>query len=73
MVIPEQIYSPLDRLGIYSLQTDLASSWVPEPYIKYQLERFSLSTERKITVSRIEEECGSSEFVINYFGLVGNR
>jgi hypothetical protein len=73
MVIPEQIYSPLKKLGIYSMQTDLVSSWVPEPYIKYQLEHFSLDPERKITVSRIEEECDSSDAIIDYSGLVGNR
>ena len=66
MVIPEQLYEPLNRLGIYSLQSDLVSSWVPEPYMKLQLKRFSMNFDRQIRVSRNKDECGPLDTLIDY-------
>jgi hypothetical protein len=69
MVISDQIYVPLDRLGIYSMQSDLVSGWVPEPYMKLQLERYTLSPDRQITIRRTNEECDPLAIVINYGDL----
>jgi hypothetical protein len=39
MVIPEEVYVPLSKLGVYSMRSDLVSSWVPEPYMRQQLAK----------------------------------
>jgi hypothetical protein len=69
MVISDQLYVPLDRLGIYSMQSDLVSSWVPEPYMKQQLERYNLSLDRQITIRRTNEDCDLLAIVIDYGDL----
>ena len=66
MLIPKQLYEPLNRLGIYSLQSDLVSSWVPEPYMNYQMQRLLMNSERQIIVSRNRYECGPLDVVIDY-------
>ena len=66
MVIPELVYAPLSRLGVYSMRSDLASGWVPEPYMRKQLESFSLDTNRKITVLKNREDFDSFSILIDY-------
>jgi hypothetical protein len=71
MVIPEQVYAPLKRLGVYSMRSDLVSSWVPEPYMRKQLENFDLDPDRNITVHKNEGDCEPRAILINYIALAG--
>lgn len=66
MVIPEQVYEPLNKLGVYSMRSDLVSSWVPEPYMRQQLKRFNLNTDRKITVFKDRGDCDPFGTIIDY-------
>lgn len=66
MIIPPTVYEPLDKLGIYSLKSDLASSWVPEPYMRLKLEQANLIQERKIYVTEDVNGCDASSVAINY-------
>lgn len=69
MVIPEQVYAPLSRLGVYSMRSDLVSSWVPEPYMRTQLERFNLDINREITVHKDRDDCEPFAIFIDYTAL----
>ena len=73
MVIPEEVYAPLSRLGVYSMRSDLVSSWVPEPYMRIQLERFNLDINRKISVHKNESDCEPFAIFINYTVLAGRN
>ena len=73
MVIPEQVYSPLKRLGVYSMRSDLVSDWVPVPYMRKQLENFNLDTSRKITVFKNKGDCDSLSILIDYTDLAGRN
>jgi hypothetical protein len=73
MVIPEQVYAPLKRLGVYSMRSDLISGWVPEPYMKKQLENLNLDTSRKITVHKNEDDCDPFAILIDYTVLAGRN
>ena len=69
MVIPSSVYTPLNKLGVYSLKSDLASSWVTEPYMRLKLEQSNLDLGREIFVAREVTECKSPSIVINYSAL----
>ena len=71
MVIPEEVYVPLSKLGVYSMRSDLVSSWVPEPYMRQQLARFELNANRKITVVKNKESCEPFSLLIDYSSLSG--
>ena len=71
MVIPEAVYVPLSKLGVYSMRSDLVSTWVPEPYMRQQLARFDLNANRKITVVNKEESCEPVSLLIDYSSLSG--
>jgi hypothetical protein len=71
MVIPEEVYAPLKRLGVYSMRSDLVSDWVPEPYMRKQLENFNLDPDRKITVHKNEGDCEPFAILIDYTVLAG--
>jgi hypothetical protein len=73
MVIPEQLYVPQNKLGVYSMRSDLVSSWVPEPYMKQQLMKFNLNDDRKITVVTDKESCDPSGVLIDYSDLLGRN
>lgn len=69
MVIPSSVYTPLNKLGVYSMKSDLASSWVTEPYMRLKLEQSNLDLGREIFVAREVTECKSPSIVINYSAL----
>ena len=69
MVIPPTVYQPLNKLGIYSLKSDLVSSWVPEPYMRLKLEGLNLNSKRDIFIASDVSECETSSIVINYGSL----
>jgi hypothetical protein len=69
MVIPEQVYLPLGKLGVYSMRSDLVSGWVPEPYMRQQLEKFNLNVDRKIKVLKDKVECEPFSVLIDYSAL----
>jgi hypothetical protein len=73
MIIPPKVYEPLNKLGVYSLKSDLASSWVPEPYMRLMLEQSNLISERKIFVVKDIIECDASSVVVNYKTLGMNN
>jgi hypothetical protein len=73
MVIPEEVYAPLSRLGVYSMRSDLVSSWVPEPYMRKQLERFNLDINRKISVYKNRDDCEPFSIFIDYTILAGRN
>ncbi len=66
MVIPASVYQPLNRLGVYSMKSDLVSSWVPEPYMRLKLEQANLNSGREISLVRVVSECDALSTVINY-------
>lgn len=71
MVIPEEVYVPLSKLGVYSMRSDLVSGWVPEPYMRQQLARLELNANRKITVVKNKESCEPFSLLIDYSSLSG--
>jgi hypothetical protein len=71
IVIPEQLYVPQSKLGVYSMQSDLVSSWVPEPYMRQQLMKLNFNDDRKITVVKDKESCDPSGVLIDYSDLLG--
>ena len=73
MVIPEEVYTPLRRLGVYSMRSDLVSSWVPEPYMRKQFERFNLDINRKISVHKNRNDCEPFSIFIDYTVLAGRN
>ena len=73
MVIPEQVYLPLKKLGVYSMRSDLVSDWVPGPYMKQQLENFNLNINREIIVLKEIGDCDPSSIVIDYTVLAGSN
>ena len=73
MVIPEQVYAPLKRLGVYSMRSDLVSGWVPESYMRKQLESFNLDTNRKVAVHKNEGDCDPFAILIDYNFLAGRN
>jgi len=73
MMIPEQVYAPLNRLGVYSMRSDLVSVWVPEPYMRQQLEGFNLDTDRKISVLKKRVDCDPLSIIIDYSVLAGRN
>jgi hypothetical protein len=73
MVIPEQVYIPLKRLGVYSMRSDFVSGWVPVPYMRKQLEGFNLDTNREVTVHKNEGDCDPVAILIDYSPLAGRN
>jgi hypothetical protein len=73
MVLPGEVYLPIDKLGTYSMQSDLVSAWVPEPYMRLQLESFSLNVERSIKVRGKKGACSPSDIHIDYSELGEGR
>jgi len=71
MVIPEEVYVPLTKLGVYSMRSDLVSSWVPEPYMRQQLSKFNLNANPKITVEKKKQSCEPGNVLIDYSSLSG--
>ena len=71
MVIPEEVYVPLNKLGVYSMRSDLVSNWVPEPYMRQQLSKFNLNANPKITVVKKKQSCEPVNVLIDYSSLSG--
>ena len=69
MVIPQEVFSPLNKLGIYSIRTDLVSSWVPEPYMRMQLKNFKVEEDIRIFVKKDMNDCDKSNTLIDYKSL----
>ncbi len=71
MVIPEEVYVPLNKLGVYSMRSDLVSYWVPEPYMRQQILKFNLNANPKITVVKKKQSCEPGNILIDYSSLSG--
>lgn len=69
MVIPKKLFEPLDRLGIYSMKSDLLSFWVPDPYMRQQLKNLKLFPHRQIIVLESRGECPASSILADYGAL----
>ena len=69
LVIPSGVYSQIPRMGIYSLKSDLASSWVPDPYIRTKFEMKSINFVGAVAVVKSTNECQKDSLIFNYSKL----
>ena len=69
LVIPAGVYSQNPRMGIYSLKSDLASGWVPDPYIRTKLEMRSINFLGTVEVVKKTDECHIDDLVFDYSKL----
>lgn len=69
LVIPSGAYSQIPRMGIYSLKSDLASSWVPDPYIRTKLEMKSIDFLGTVAVVKSTNECQEDSLMFDYSKL----
>jgi hypothetical protein len=56
-------------MGIYSLKSDLASSWVPDPYIRTKFEMKSINFVGAVAVVKSTNECQKDSLIFNYSKL----
>ena len=66
MVIPDEIYAPLNKLGVYSMRSDLVSPWVPGPYVRLQLELLNKDFNEEVLVQRNPKDCNPKHNIIDY-------
>lgn len=69
LVIPPGVYTPLTRMGVYSLKSDLISEWVPDPYIRITLGAKSIDFLGKVEVVKSVNKCQQGYLVIDYSEL----